>query len=191
MEETQLFVKNMVCDRCISAVQKIFEESDISVKSVKLGEVVTGASLTKAQHQRLSQSLSTAGFELLESRESKIVNRIKSLIVEKVHHNEGDGESDFHLASLLTSELPHSYGFMSQLFSEVEGITLEKYLIEQRIEKVKELLFYGEKSLSEIAWEMSYSSVQHLSAQFKKVTGMTPTTFKNHRPDSRKSLDSV
>ena len=189
MEQKQLIIKNMVCDRCITAVQKILEEQGISVKSINLGEAVPEKSLTQTEHQLLSQALSEAGFELLESRESKIVSRIKALIVEKVHHSEG--ETDFHLANLLTTELPHSYGFMSQLFSEVEGITLEKFLIEQRIERVKELLFYGEKSLSEIAWEMGYSSVQHLSSQFKKVTEMTPTTFKKNRPGSRKNLDNI
>ncbi|MFZ6052781.1 AraC family transcriptional regulator [Halocola ammonii] len=189
MDQRKLVIKNMVCDRCISAVERIFEESEITLLSIKLGEAVPEKNLTDAEQQKLSTALASAGFELLQSRETKIVSRIKSLIVEKVHHSQG--ETDFHLGKLLTSEIPHSYGFMSQLFSEVEGITLEKFLIEQRIERVKELLFYDEKSLSEIAWEMGYSSVQHLSAQFKKVTGMTPSAFKKNRPGSRKNLDKI
>jgi AraC-like DNA-binding protein len=189
MEENQLIIKNMVCDRCISAVHRIFDELKIELKSAKLGEVLTESELTTEQRKQLNDALAESGFELLESRQSKIVSQIKALIIEKVHR--GVDESDFSLATMLTSRLPHSYSFMSQLFSEVEGITIEKYLIEQRIERVKELLFYDEKSLSEIAWDMGYSSVQHLSSQFKKVTGMTPTAFKKNRPGSRKNLDKI
>lgn len=182
MSENILNIKNMVCPRCIMAVERVFDELQIPVKSVRLGEVVTDEPVTGKQKEELDQKLQPLGFEVLESGKSALISKIKSLIIQQIHYPEEPLKVNF--STYLAEKLHHDYSYLSRLFSSIESVTIEKFITHQKIEKVKELLFYDELTLSEISYKLDYSSVAHLSAQFKKETGMTPTAFKKqNRPD--------
>lgn len=184
-----LFIKNMVCNRCIMAVQKLLEDSGFITTDVQLGEVTIQVTPDEAEKKQLQDNLKKLGFELIDDKKSRIIEKIKTLIIDLVHHH--DGELKKNLSEVLSNELKHDYTYLSNLFSEVEGTTIEKYFIAQKIERVKELLVYDELSLSEIAFRLNYSSVAYLSNQFKKVTGLTPSHFKQIKADKRKPLDKV
>nr|BFF36902.1 hypothetical protein BACT7_17640 [Tenacibaculum mesophilum] len=184
-----LTIKNMVCNRCILVIQNELDKLGIGVKSIKLGEVILEKELTSDEKESLDKVLLDLGFEIIDDKKSRIIEKIKNLIINLVHHQ--DSETKVNLSELLSNELHHDYNYLSNLFSEVEGTTIEKYFIAQKIEKVKELLVYDELSLSEIAFRLHYSSVAYLSNQFKKVTGLTPSHFKKIRKDRRKPLDEV
>lgn len=179
----------MVCNRCILVVQNELDRMEIPAKSVKLGEVILEEAPTEEQLSSLTRTLESLGFELIDDKKSRIIERIKTIIIELVHHRDNDYKSN--LSDVLSMQLNHDYNYLSNLFSEVEGTTIEKYFIAQKIEKVKELLVYDELSLSEIAYRLNYSSVAYLSNQFKKVTGLSPSHFKQIRADKRKPLDEV
>lgn len=184
----ELFVKNMVCDRCIMTVKRKLESLGIDYSNVELGEISTKGDISQEKISALRHELNTLGFELLDDRKSSIVSQIKSAIVKFVH---GDDEKNIKLSALLSDKLGMDYNYLSSIFSSVEGITIEKYVILQRVERVKELLAYDELSVNEISGTLGYSSVQHLSQQFKKVTGLTPSQFKQSSEVSRKPLDEV
>lgn len=184
-----LFIKNMVCNRCIMVVQNELDKLGLDVKSVKLGEVVIGSELTAEEKKKVEEVFISLGFEVIDDKKSRIIEKIKNTIIELVHHQDNDAKTN--LSEVLSAKLNHDYNYLSNLFSEVEGTTIEKYFIAQKIEKVKELLVYDELSLSEIAFRMNYSSVAYLSNQFKKVTGLTPSHFKQIREDKRKPLDNI
>ncbi|AZJ31095.1 AraC-type DNA-binding protein [Tenacibaculum mesophilum] len=184
-----LTIKNMVCNRCILVIQNELDKLGVGVKSIKLGEVILEKELTSDEKESLDKILLDLGFEIIDDKKSRIIEKIKNLIINLVHHQ--DSETKINLSELLSNELHHDYNYLSNLFSEVEGTTIEKYFIAQKIEKVKELLVYDELSLSEIAFRLHYSSVAYLSNQFKKVTGLTPSHFKKIRKDRRKPLDEV
>lgn len=186
----QLYIKNMVCDRCVMAVRQLLDHTGIRYSNIQLGQVETSGEPSAGQLETLRNGLQQQGFELLDDKKSKIVEQIKTTIVTLIHHTEGD-EFNMKLSAYLEEKLKLDYHYLTTLFSTVEGITIEKYSILQRIERVKELLMYDEKSLSEISWEMGYSSVQHLSQQFKKVTGMTPSQFKQLNENNRRPLDQI
>ncbi|MCW5898972.1 MAG: helix-turn-helix transcriptional regulator [Flavobacteriales bacterium] len=173
----KLTIRNMVCDRCRAAVRRVFDELGAPVLRVDLGEVELDQELDGGERDRLARALSEQGFELVEDREAAIINRIKTAIVELVHH-QGEADGRVKLSDHLGSILHKDYSSLSVLFSEVEGITIEQYFLLQRLERVKELIKYGELTMSEIAHRTGFNSVAHLSAQFKKLTGMTPTAFK-------------
>ncbi len=187
--EARLHIKNMVCPRCISAVETIFSKMGIGVISVRLGEVITQTKLSETERGELQRELFQAGFELLEDKTSKLIARVKSIIIAEVHHAKSAPRVNF--STLLSEELAMEYTAISKLFSSVEGITIERYVLKQKIEKVKELLFYDQLTLSEIAHQMNYSSVAHLSSQFKKETGMTTSQFKASRQQGRQFLDAL
>ncbi|MBX3241978.1 MAG: helix-turn-helix transcriptional regulator [Chitinophagaceae bacterium] len=184
-----LFIKNMVCNRCIMVVQNELDKLDLNVKNIKLGEVTLDKELTPEEKNNLDNVLIPLGFEIIDDKKSRIIEKIKNIIIDLVHHQ--DSNTKTNLSDVLSSKLHHDYNYLSNLFSEVEGTTIEKYFIAQKIEKVKELLVYDELSLSEIADRLNYSSVAYLSNQFKKVTGLTPSYFKQIRTDKRKPLDEV
>ena len=188
-EEKKIYIKNMVCNRCIAAVKQIFDKENIPYQSVSLGEVLLDAPISVKQKASIAEDLAVAGFELLDDAKSKLIAKIKTLIINHVHYNGTDAKHN--LSALLSSALHKDYASLSRLFSEVEGVTIEKYSISQKIEKIKELLAYGEMNLSEIAFQMGYSSVAHLSAQFKKETGFTASWFRANRSIARKTLDSL
>ena len=179
----------MVCNRCIMVVQNLLDKLELKAAAVKLGEVGLEKPLSAEEKSRLVEALTGLGFELIDDKKSRIIAQIKTIIIELVHHQEHDSKSN--LSAVLSKALHHDYPYLSNLFSDVEGTTIEKYFIAQKIEKVKELLVYDELSLSEIAFRLNYSSVGHLSSQFKKITGLTPSHFKQIREDKRKPLDKV
>lgn len=185
-----LYIKNMVCDRCIMVVRQELDALKLNYKNVQLGQVELNEEPATETIDALRGKLTANGFELLDDKKSKIVERIKNVIVLLIHGKDAD-EFNLKLSAMLEEKLGMDYHYLTTLFSSVEGITIEKYAILQRVEKVKELLMYDEKSLSEIAYEMGYSSVQHLSQQFKKITGLTPTHFKQLKENKRKPLDQV
>ncbi|MDF3079132.1 MAG: transcriptional regulator, AraC family [Sphingobacteriaceae bacterium] len=179
----------MVCNRCVMVVENELEKLGLQADRVGLGEVELDKELSQDEKERLSTSLTKLGFELIDDRKSRIIEKIKTVIIETVHHHQHDAKHN--LSDVLSSELNHDYNYLSNLFSDVEGTTIEKYFIAQKIEKVKELLVYDELSLSEIAFQLNYSSVAYLSNQFKKVTGLSPSHFKQIREEKRKPLDQV
>ena len=184
-----LYIKNMVCNRCILVVQQQLEKLHIKSGKITLGEVEIKDEISKEQLQQLSDNLADLGFELLDDNKQQIIEKIKNIIITQVHHAEE--ESRYNFSEILSKKLHKDYSYLSNLFSEVEGITIEKYFINQKIEKVKELIIYDELNLSEIAYKLGYSSVAHLSAQFKKVTGLTPSHFKQVGQNKRKPLDKI
>lgn len=184
-----LFIKNMVCNRCIMMVHNELNKLDLKVKSINLGEVVFEKVPSSEDKRKLGDSLISLGFEIIDDKKSRIIENIKNTIIDIVHQQ--NSEIKKNLSVVLSSRLKLDYNYLSNLFSEIEGITIEKYFIAQRIEKVKEMLVYDELSLSEIAFLLNYSSVAYLSNQFKKVTGLTPSHFKRIREVKRKPLDDV
>jgi len=184
----KLAIKNMVCPRCIQAVSHVFDSMSVTPLDIRLGEVVLPARLTSAQQDILQQKLTAIGFELLDDQQQQLVEKIKSIVIDHVHQQE---DNHFVFTEVLPRMLGKEYSQLSKLFSEKEGITIEQYVILQRMEKVKELLSYNELTLSEIAYKLGYSSVAYLSAQFKKVTGLTPSQFKKLGINLRKPIDQV
>lgn len=179
----------MVCPRCIDTVQKLLDDLGIEATSIKLGEVITKRKINAQEKAQLQPKLIAHGFELLQDHKSALIGKIKSLLIEQIHYAKGNLNINF--STLLSDKLNHDYSYLSRLFSSVEGITIERFIMRQKIERVKELIFYDELTLSEIAFQMNYSSTAHLSAQFKKETGMTPTQFKKERKPGRQSLDAI
>ncbi len=179
----------MVCPRCVMTVEQILRDNQFHYANIKLGEVTLLEEPKKEQVEKFGDDLKKVGFELLDDQRKQQIERIKTLLVEKIQ--EGDLEEHFSLSKFLSTELLKDYSHVSKLFSGVEGITIEQFFILQKVEKVKEWLVYNEYSLNEIALNLGYSSVQHLSTQFKKVTGMTPSQFKKIGIDHRKPLDGV
>ena len=184
-----IFIKNMVCDRCIMVVQNELEKLGLDAKNIKLGEVILSKEITSLEKENLSKTLEPLGFEVIDDKKGRIIEKIKNIIIDLVHHQDSDVKTN--LSDVLSDKLHHDYNYLSNLFSEVEGTTIEKYFIAQKVEKVIELLVYDELSLSEIANRLNYSSVAYLSNQFKKVTGLTPSHFKQIKEDKRKPLDKV
>lgn len=179
----------MVCDRCKMSVENIFNNTGAEIVSIQLGEVETGKKLTEQQLSSIIQELNKIGFQIIDDKKSRTIEKIKTTVRDFVQsHKTG---ININFSHYLSDKLHYDYNYLSNLFSQVEGITIEKYLINQKVEKVKELLVYNELSLSEIAFQLDYSSVAHLSAQFKKVTGLTPSHFKNIKARKRISLDKI
>jgi YesN/AraC family two-component response regulator len=185
----KLYIKNMVCSRCKMVVKAQLESKGLRLLSVNLGEVEIEGDLSKDQLSQLNSSLKTLGFELIDDKKSQTIEKLKNLIVTLVHHTDHDIKTN--LSSFITSQIHQDYNYLSNLFSEVEGTTIEKYFIAQRIERVKELIVYDELSLSEIAGQLGYSSVAYLSNQFKKVTGFTPSYFKSLKEYKRKNIEEL
>jgi len=179
----------MVCSRCKMVVGAELERAGLKYTRVELGEVDLEKKPTATQLKDLNTSLKELGFELIDDKKSRIIEKIKNSIVELVHHS---GEPvKTNLSDFIASRLHYDYTYLSNLFSEVEGTTVEKYYITQRIEKVKELLVYNELSLSEIADSLGYSSVAYLSGQFKKVTGLTPSFYKSLKENKRRNIEDL
>jgi AraC-like DNA-binding protein len=179
----------MVCPRCIMSVEQILKNNKISSKYVQLGEVELVKDLSEKQLNHFSTELQKVGFELLDDAKTKLIEKIKMLLIQKVQDE--NIEEHFSINKYLTQHIFKDYSSLSKLFSEVEGITIEQFFILQKTEKIKERLIYNEQSLGEIALNLGYSSTQHLSGQFKKLTGMTPTQFKSLGSLHRKPIDGV
>lgn len=179
----------MVCNRCILVVKQELDKLHIEANNVVMGEVDTKQDLTDVQLAQFASRLTSLGFELLDDSKQQLIEKIKKILIHQVHY--ASEISNHNISDILSAALLKDYAYLSRLFSDVEGITIEKYLINQKIEKVKELIIYDELSLSEIAFKLGYSSVAHLSNQFKKVTGLTPSYFKKAGQQKRKPLDEV
>jgi YesN/AraC family two-component response regulator len=187
------FIKNMVCNRCVMVVSQELEKLGLHPEKVSLGEVqLREDQLSKEQLDQLDAMLASKGFERIDDRKSRLIEAIKSKVIHLIHH-EQSLDRKLNWSTILSEELHLEYNYLSSLFSSVEGITLEHYIINQKIERAKEFLFYDELNLTQIADRLGYSSVAHLSAQFKKVTGLTPSELKKSREidQMRKPLDNV
>jgi len=170
-------------------VKSVFENMGINPVAVELGEVELKNDIQENQKQELLKSLRAIGFDLIDDKKSKTIDKIKTLIIDLVQNKNNDLKSN--LSDYLSQELHQDYNTLSNLFSEVENTTIEKYFMNLKIEKVKELIIYDELSLSEIAYTLNYSSVSHLSNQFKKITGFSPTYFKNLKSIKRRQIDDL
>ena len=190
MTPTELHIKNMVCNRCIKVVREELTDLGFTIKSIELGEVKLNEQVSEMDAYKIRQVLADNDFELIDDKKSWIINKIKTLIIEYIHHDR-EKPDYLNLSDFLARETGYDYSYLSNLFSSVEGQTIEHFLILQKIEKVKELLVYDEMTLNEISYQLGYSSVQHLSLQFKKVTGLTPSHFKKIKKKKRKSLDQI
>lgn len=185
----KLFIRNMVCIRCQMVVKSELEKLGIEYEYVKIGEANIIGNVQPEQLELLDVALKKSGLELMDSHKSVLVEKIKNAIIEVVHYTED--QIKVNLSDFLSEKLNYDYTYMANLFSEVKGITIEKFYLSHKIEKVKELIVYDELTLSEIAFRMNYSSVAHLSNQFKKMTGLTPTHFKNLKNKRRSTLEDV
>jgi AraC family transcriptional regulator len=185
---TTLYVKNMVCDRCIRVVTQELQTLGLDVRNVTLGEVTLTSGQSELPLDQIKKTLEENGFELIEDRRARTIERLKLAILKLVRE---PGDRKLKTSAYLSKELGLEYHSLSTLFSSVENITIEQYVIRQRVERAKELLKYGELTLSEIAHNLGYSSVQHLSSQFKRITGLTPTLFKHMTVNMRNPLDRI
>jgi len=190
MTKEILHIKNMVCPRCITSVEDILRELKYSFEKVELGEATLNETLSADKVSALKDKLLKHGFELLEDKKDKIVEAVKTHIIQLIK-NPSHSSYSTKLSSYLSKELGYDYSHISSIFTSSQGITIEKYVILQKIEYVKELLSYNELTLSEIADKLNYSSLAALSAQFKSVTGTTPSNFKQLTNHGRKSLDNL
>lgn len=188
-KQNKLLIKNMVCQRCIMTVETILHELKIPFHKVSLGEVDLEKKVSDSELKNIDEELSKVGFELIEKRVNKIIEDIKKAVMEYLKL--GMDSENLKLSSFIVKKISYEYSYLSDLFSTIEGKTIEQFFILQRIEKVKELLVYDQLSLTEISYQTGFSSVHHLSAQFKKVTGLTPSHFKKIGADKRKYLDSL
>jgi AraC-like DNA-binding protein len=191
MSDNVLLVKNMVCRRCLMAVENVLANASASYQQVIVGEIHLVQPLSEEQYRSVSSGLAAIGLELIDNRTSGLIEKIKQLVIKKARKEVDEKEHKMNLSAYLSQSLYHEYTYLSSLFSAVEGRTIENYFIQQRIEKVKELLVYNEMTLSAIAFEMDYSSVAHLSNQFKQITGLTSSHFKKVGSEKRKLLDQL
>ncbi len=186
----KLYIKNMVCDRCKMVVKAELEKVGLHPVSVHLGEVeLSELELSGLELSAARICLEQLGFELIDDRKGMIIEHIKVAVIELIHRENNDAKTKY--SDYLSHHLNYEYPYLSKIFSDEEGITIEHYIIQQKTERVKELITYGQLNLSEIAWRMGYSSVAALSGQFKKVTGITPSAYKSAQTKDRKSLDKV
>lgn len=185
----KLYIKNMVCSRCKMVVKSELEKLGLHPVSVELGEVEIQENTIDPVKTTLLHNLQSLGFDLISDKKSKTIEKIKNRIIDLVQNK--NNQISTNLSDYLAAALAQDYSSLSNLFSEVEGITIEKYFINQKIEKVKELLIYDEMTLSEIAFLLNYSSVAHLSNQFKKVTGFSPSYFKQLKDKKRRQIEDL
>lgn len=187
--ETKIHIKNMVCLRCINAVKGVLDKLNIAYDNVQLGVAYLQQHLSPEQSKKFQHQLEELGFGLVSDRKSQLIERMKSLVIEQVHHS--DSNLNIKWADFISEQLNLDYKYLSTLFSSVESITFEQFIIKQKVERVKELIVYDELSLSEIAYQLDYSSVAYLSNQFKRITGMNPSAFKHSALQNRSTLDEI
>lgn len=184
----KLYIRDMVCQRCVISVEAILKGLEIPFHKVALGEVETATDLSYTQLTLLQEELQKVGFDLVESRVRKIVEDVKRNVREYLSQ---DVPQRLNLSAFLTERIPYEYSYLSDLFSSMEAVTIERFLIDQRIEKVKELIIHDQLSLTEIADKTGFSSIYHLSGQFKKITGLTPTQFRRQGVVQRNFVDRI
>lgn len=179
----------MVSNRCKLAVRDELKKLGLHFILVDLGVVEIMESINPEKRQLLRRGLSDAGFELMEDKKAILIEKIKNIIIQMVHHTEEPIKVNF--SDYLSEKLDHNYTYLANLFSEVQGTTIEHFIISHKIERIKELIIYGEHNITEIAWKMGYSSVAHLSSQFKKITGLSPSHFKKLKDKRRSPIEEI
>jgi AraC-like DNA-binding protein len=179
----------MVCIRCQMVVKSELEKLGLHYTEVKLGEAQIDEEISPEQFKKLNVALKKTGLELMDNEKSILIEKIKNIIIEQVHYS--DDQLKINLSDYLSEKLNYSYKYLTNLFSEVQGMTIEKFLINHKVERAKELLVYDELNLKEIAYKLHYSSVSHLCSQFKKVTGLTPSHFKHLKKKRRIALENI
>ncbi|MCL6259811.1 AraC family transcriptional regulator [Aquiflexum sp. TKW24L] len=185
----KIYIKYMVSLRCKIIVQQELEKLEIPFLTVDLGVVETSANISGSQHETLSINLKRVGLEVLDDKRGILIDKIKNVIIEMIHHHEQLPKINYSV--YISEKLGNDYTYLSNTFSEVNGITIQQYIIIHKIEKVKELMLYDELNLTEISYRMNYSSVAHLSNQFKKITGLTPSFYKRMRNFRKQNLENV
>jgi AraC-like DNA-binding protein len=185
----KLYIKNMVSLRCIMLVREILESLGLHDAKVDLGVIEIRENFSIEQQQQLTASLLEFGLELIEDKKSKLIEKIKIVITEMIHYSSHLPKTNY--SEFISKRTGYDYTYLANIFSEVKGTTIEHYIIAHKIEKVKELLLYDELNLTEISYKMNYCSVSHLSTQFKKVTGLTPSFFKKLSNKNRTALESI
>jgi AraC-like DNA-binding protein len=185
----KIYIQNMVCIRCKMVVKSELEKLGMHCITIELGEAEISEEITAEQLASLGGALEKSGLKLMDDKKNILVEKIKTIIIELVHFN--DEQIKINLSDYLSEKLNYNYTYLANLFSEVKGSTIEQFYLAHRIEKVKELLVYDELNLTEIAWKLHYSSVAHLSNQFKSMTGLTPTHFKSLKSQKRRTLGDV
>ncbi len=189
MNEKVVYIKNMVCPRCIEVVKNIYSELNIPIKEIQLGNVQSSSKINNSLKSKLCVKLIAKGFEILQDNTSILIEQIKTLIIKRIHYSKELETAKF--SAYLSEKLNQEYTSLSRLFSSIEGITIERFIVKQKIERIKELVFYNKYTFSEIAFQMQYSSVAHLSSQFKKETGISPSEFKKLKNPAHQALDSL
>lgn len=179
----------MVSRRCIMMVKSNLEEIGIKYSSVQLGVIETLEKISNEQQEQLRTMLLKSGLELMDDKKAILIEQIKTIIIELIHHSSEELKVNF--SDYLSEKLNHNYTYLANLFSEAEGVTIEHFIIIHKIEKVKELILYDELNLTEISYKLHYSSAAHLSNQFKKVTGLTPTFYKNLKNKRRNNIENL
>lgn len=179
----------MVSNRCKLAVRDELKKLGLHFIVVDLGEVEIMENISMEKREMLKKGLLVSGLELMDDKRAILIERIKNIIIEMIHHSDEVVKVNF--SDYLTEKLDHNYTYLANLFSEVQGSTIEQFIISHKIERIKELMIYGELNITEIAWKMNYSSVAHLSSQFKKVTGLSPSHFKQLKDKRRISIEDI
>ena len=179
----------MVSTRCKTAVKEELKKLGLHFVLLNLGEVEIMEDISLEERELLKSSLHATGLELMDDKRAILIERIKMTIIEMVHYTDEFIKVNF--SDYLSEKLNHDYTYMSNLFSEVQGTTIEQFIISHKIERIKELIIYGELNITEIAWKMNYSSVAHLSNQFKKATGLSPTHFKQLKEKRRSPIEEI
>jgi AraC-like DNA-binding protein len=185
----KLFVRNMVCIRCKMVVQEELKKLGLHYVIVDLGQVEIMEPMSLEQRELFKVALQRSGLELMDDKRSMLIEKIRNVVIQHVHNCEEQLKTNFSV--YLSEKLDYDYTYLANIFSEVQGVTIEKFLITHKIERAKELLVYGELNLTQIAFKLHYSSVAHLSNQFKKITGLTPSYFKQLKDKRRSSLENV
>jgi AraC-like DNA-binding protein len=189
MQTMKLYIKYMVSNRCKILVKESLKDLGLHFIVVELGVVEIMETLTKPQLESLKAVLNESGLELMDDKRAMLIERIKTVIIEMVHHSDELPKSNF--SDFISDKLDHDYTYLANLFSEVQGTTIEQFIIAHKVERIKELIIYDELNVTEIAYKMNYSSVAHLSSQFKKVTGLTPTHFKQLKDKKRNPIEDI
>jgi AraC-like DNA-binding protein len=185
----KIYIKYMVSTRCKMVVKEELKKLGLHFILVEMGVVDIMEDLTKEQREQIRTALLTSGLELMEDKKAVLIEKIKNIVIEMIHYQ--DEEPKMNFSDYLTGKLHYDYTYLSNLFSEIQGITLEKFIITHKIERVKELIIYDELSIKEIAWNLHYCSVSHLSNQFKMITGFSPTHFKNLKIKKRSPIEEI
>lgn len=179
----------MVSNRCKDAVKEELKKLSLHFVILELGTVEIMETLTEENRTLLQKGLLASGLELMDDKKAILIEKIKTIIIEMIHYSEENTKTNF--SEFISAKLLHKYTYLANLFSEVQGITIEQYIISHKIEKIKELIIYGELNITEIAWKMNYISVAHLSNQFKKMTGLSPSHFKKLKDKRRKPIEDI